>query len=438
MMNEEFLAGMQKMLKDEYPAYLKETEHESRRGFRVNSLKISDDEFFSLTGFPREKSPFADHAYYLNEAGAGSSPAHAAGLFYIQEPSAGSAVTVMKPEPGMRILDLCAAPGSKTTQTAEYMQNRGLLVANEINPKRAQILKQNVERIGAANVLVLNCSPAEIAKRFSGWFDMVLCDAPCSGEGMFRKNSEAQMYWSKEAVLSCAARQRNILESAYECLKKGGVLVYSTCTFSVEENEENMAWFCGQHPDMHIEETGVRFGRKAFDIFEGSSLARRIFPMDGGEGHFICRLRRDGDGQPRELPLLKSERIPDEASAFLKQQLAVQYPYYHCYGSKIYGGTYPFINPGKCRIVRHQVLLGEMKNRRFEPDHAMYQSSFGKMNSIIELDYEEAVGYLHGLTIKKQCRKGYYAVSYGGYPLGFAKSDGQILKNKYPKEYRLR
>ncbi len=438
MMNEVFLAGMRKMLKDEYPAYLKETEKESRRGFRVNTLKISEEEFFSLTGFAREKSPFAEHAYYLNEASAGSTPAYAAGLFYIQEPSAGSAVTIMRPKPGMKILDLCAAPGSKTTQIAEYMQNQGLLVANEINPKRAAVLRQNTERIGAANVLVLNSSPAEIADRFSGYFDMVLCDAPCSGEGMFRKNNDAQMYWSKEAVLSCAARQRSILESAYECLNKGGVLVYSTCTFSMEENEENMQWFCEKYPDMHIEDSGVGFGREAFECFKGSTRARRIFPMDGGEGHFICRLRKDGTGEESRLSLLKGDRIPDEAVHFLKEHLSVQYPYYYCYKGKVYGGTFPFIDPGKCRIVRHQVLLGEMKNGRFEADYAMCQSSFGRMNSIIELSQNEAVSYLHGLTISKQFKKGYYAVSFAGHPLGLVKSDGQILKNKYPREYRLR
>ncbi|MGN1390181.1 MAG: RNA methyltransferase, partial [Bulleidia sp.] len=214
-MKPEFEARMKDLLKDEYQAFEQEMKESPKRGYRINPLKTSAEEFFRLTGYPEDQTPFAQYAYYLPEqSGAGATAAHAAGLMYLQEPSAASAVSVLDPKPGMKVLDLCAAPGSKTTEIAGLMHNQGLLVANEISPGRAKILVENAERWGAENVMVLNADPAEVAESFPEFFDEVLCDAPCSGEGMFRKNPDAEKEWSPEGVLSCAKRQRTILSSA--------------------------------------------------------------------------------------------------------------------------------------------------------------------------------------------------------------------------------
>lgn len=435
-MKPEFEARMKDLLKEEYPAFEQAMKESPRRGYRINPLKTSAEEFFRLTGYPEYPTPFAQYAYYLPEqSGAGATAVHAAGLLYLQEPSAASAVSVLDPKPGMKVLDLCAAPGSKTTEIAGLMHNQGLLAANEINPGRSKILVENVERWGAENVMVLNADPAEVAESFPEYFDAVLCDAPCSGEGMFRKNPDAEKEWSPESVLSCAKRQRTILSSALNCLKPGGRLVYSTCTFSLEENEENVSWLLSEYPFMKLEPIQASFGRPGFELGSGTSMCRRIFPMDGGEGHFIASFRKETDAQASYCSaLLKSEPMPRAAEDFLKQ---ISYPYTYVHHNKVYGGTFPFVSPGTCRLLRHQVLLGEVKKDRFEPDHALFLSSDHPFPVKMELQDSEVRPYLSGMTIP--CTgKGYTAVCWHGHALGFGKADGAILKNRYPKELRLK
>ena len=244
-MNDLFLERMREMLKDEYPAYLEKLNDPARKGLRINTLKITPDDFFACTNYELEKSPFAKNGYYANiKSGVGFTPEHMAGFFYIQEPSASSAVTILDPKPGMKVLDMCAAPGSKSTQISEMLEQEGLLVANEIHPTRSRILLENIERCGSANTIVLNNDPKDISKAFPEFFDMVLCDAPCSGEGMFRKEDQAVEQWSLENVQACALRQSYILEEAYKCLKPGGTMVYSTCTFaSLYKNILICTWF---------------------------------------------------------------------------------------------------------------------------------------------------------------------------------------------------
>ena len=437
MISEEYLKRMQDMLKEEYPAYLASLEQPHQRGFRYNLLKTDEEEIFNLTGFAKRPSPFASNGFLLeDEKAVGAMWQHAAGLIYLQEPSASAAVTVLDPRPGMKILDLCAAPGSKSTEIAERMGNEGLLVCNEIDPKRCQILRENIERYGCANVMVLNEDPRNIARDFAGYFDMVLVDAPCSGEGMFRKHEKAVENWSLENVLACARRQKHILASAYACLKKCGRMVYSTCTFSREENEENMVWFKTEYPDIKIQHVDAAFGRHGFDLGNNTAECLRIFPMEGGDGHFICLLKKEGEEEGTRLPLLESDAIPKEAGQFLKEH-KVSYPYLYVHQDKVYGGTYPFITAGHCHLIRHQVLLGTMKNHRFEPSHAMYLSSFCTPVPSVEITEQQADAYMHGMTINEKAQKGECAVCVRGHCIGYAKSDGTILKNKYPKAQRL-
>lgn len=361
-----------------------------------------------------------------------------AGFFYIQEPSASSAVTILDPKPGMKVLDMCAAPGSKSTQISEMLEQEGLLVANEIHPTRSRILLENIERCGSANTIVLNNDPKDISKAFPEFFDMVLCDAPCSGEGMFRKEDQAVEQWSLENIQACALRQSYILEEAYKCLKPGGTMVYSTCTFAMEENELCMQKFIQEHPDMHLVPIEVDFGRKAFDFGSHTDYARRIFPMDGGEGHFIAKLQKDGESTESTIKLMQSQVLPKEAKEFFETFFVNQYPYYFVKNNKIYGGTQPFYDVGKCHLLRHQVFLGEMEKNRFTPSHALFMSAYTKFRNTINLQEEDVLRYMRGEQLNLPCKKGWYAVCYHGVVIGGAKSDGTALKNKYPKNLRLR
>ena len=430
---EAFLKKMQALLGDAYEAYLACMREEAYRGFRVNTLKIDPADFFARLSFPILPSVFAKNGYYLKDRTAvGTLPYHAAGLFYVQEPSAACAITLLDPKPGMRVLDLCAAPGSKTTQIAECLRHEGLLVANEIHPRRAQILVENVERHGSANVLVLNASPADVAASFPAYFDAVLCDAPCSGEGMFRKQTEAVKEWRAETVSFCAERQKSILEQAYRCLKPGGVLVYSTCTFSKEENEENVFQLLRQHDDLVLEEPEVPFGH----VKDG---CLRIYPMDKGEGHFAARIRkRESRVETVFKPsLLKSDTVDMRAKQAIAAWTKGDYPYYFQYKDSIYGGTHPFISTGKCRLLRHQTLLGKIRNGRFEPGQGLFLSAFAPPSCV--RDYTDAmlVKFMHGETLPAPGCKGYTAIGCDGHALGFGKGDGVLLKNHYPKNLRL-
>lgn len=435
-MDEQFLQRMQQLLGDEYDAWYRLKDEAPRRGMRINTLKTDAASFFALTGLPQEPTPFCDHGYYLHdEKGLGVSPAYLAGLFYIQEPSASAAVTILDVQKGDRVLDLCAAPGSKTTQISESLGQTGFLVANEINPRRAAVLKENVERHGSANVYVLNSDTARVADAFPSYFDRVLCDAPCSGEGMMRKNEEAEKQWSSELVHSCAARQKEILENAYRCLAGGGTLVYSTCTFNKEENEEVIGSFLNHHHDMMIDTPDVSFGRKA--PVESYGDAIRIFPMDGGEGHFICRMKKTA-GEHRTKKIMASDRIAPEAAAFLNETMTNAYPYLYAKGTRLYGGTAPFVDAGRCRILTGQVYLGETKGRRFEPSYAFFMSAYAQFKAPLELSEEEGQAYLHGQQLNREAAKGWHPVCWHHHPLGGVHSDGHALKNKYPKQYRLR
>ena len=439
-MNEEYFARMKEMLKDEYDAYLAVLDEEPQKGFRVNPLKCTEEQLFACMDLVHEKSPYAEHGYYTEaRPGIGYTPAYLSGLFYMQEPSASAAVTVLDPKPGMYVADLCAAPGSKSTQILEMLQNQGLLVSNEINAKRAQALCENIERNGAGNAVVLNADTKDIADAFEGFFDAVLCDAPCSGEGMFRKSDDAVNDWSQANVLKCAALQKEILENAYRCLRPGGIMVYSTCTFSKEENEMNMSWFVKNHPDMKIVRLDASFGRRAYAMEGGTENALRIFPMDGGEGHFICRLTKDGDTVQREHRLLKGIPISQNILQTVNEILAEPYPYMYLKNNRLYGGTVPFYDCGRCHILRYQVYLGELvKNERFEPDHHMAMSTVSSFRIKVDLDDEMLKKYMHGEQLPIATSKGYCLLTWHDFAVGLGKSDGSSIKNKYPKGLRTR
>ena len=435
-MNDAYLARMKSMLGDEYSAYLQSFEEPANRGIRINTLKRTNAPIDGICG---RKSPFAENGWYLDAScNVGQTPEYLCGHIYPQEPSASFAVTAMDLNPGMRVLDLCAAPGSKSTQIAEALDNEGMLVANEIILSRAAILKENMERCGAANVIIVNNTPAEVAKAFPEYFDAVLCDAPCSGEGMFRKDPDAVTHWSPEHVSSCAARQSGILDDAAACVKPGGVLVYSTCTFSVEENEQNVISFLKRHPEFIAEPISAEGGRPGIMKEQGAEYTRRIYPMDGGEGHFVARFRKSGKPAEITLPLMTSAPVPKEVTEFLNENLTEHFPYLYVHNEVVYGGTAPFIVCRGLHLIRHQTMIGTIRRGRFEPSHGLAMSSWTAMKQSVELSEEEYQSYRRGNTIARRGIKGWAAVTVKGMQAGLAKGDGTILKNHYPKAFRMR
>ncbi len=435
-MNSVYLSRMRDLLEDEFQAYCSELEKPAIRGVRINTLKRAN---IPVPGICGCQSPFSENGYYLSEGClVGSSEEYLCGHIYPQEPSASFAVTCMGIEPGMRVLDLCAAPGSKSTQIAELLKGEGLLVSNEINPQRAAVLKENIERHGAPNIIVLNTDPASAAEQFGGWFDAVLCDAPCSGEGMFRKDPQAAAEWSEENVRSCAVRQSHILDSASECVKPGGILLYSTCTFSPEENERNVVSFLKRHPEFSLVPVTAAAGRPGFSEADPAGMMRRVYPMDGGEGHFVAKMRKNSGEAVLKIPELKSRELPEEAASFLKDHLRNPFPYVYVYGEVVYGGTHPFISCGKLHLLRHQTVLGTIKNRRFEPSHALALSAYAGFFPAIDLSEAQFASYRRGETIAYAQEKGWAAVRIRGMNAGLVKSDGRILKNHYPKAFRIR
>lgn len=439
---DQFLQRMKSLLPDEFDEFLQYYNGDNFRGLRVNTLKCSADKLKGLLPLELKPTPFCPEGYYLpsDVESLGNHPLHHAGAFYIQEPSATSAVEMLGAEQGEFILDLCAAPGGKSTQIAAKLGGTGLLWSNEIVKSRANILLSNIERMGISNAVVSNCHPELLCERLAGIFDRVLVDAPCSGEGMFRKNNAAQFEWSVEHVKSCAERQLNILNSARHALKPGGVMVYSTCTFSTEENEGVITRFLSENPDFTLEDPGVDFGRPAL------RYARRIFPMDGGEGHFAARLRKKGELYPTTgFPNSSNntEKLPDSVWEFydtlfenrpfgenltIKDNKIIILP--KNYDSRFNG----------LPILRAGVVLGELVKNRIEPHHSVFAASNpGSCRSLVDLssDSAEIKAFLHGEEIAVPSDlKGYTAVCVSGIPVGFGKASGGRLKNKYPKGLR--
>lgn len=376
-----------------------------------------------------------------------------------------AAVEALAPEPGERILDLCAAPGGKSTQIAGRMQGRGLLVSNEVIGERARILSQNVERMGVAGCVVCSEKPERIAALFPSFFDRVLVDAPCSGEGMFRKEEAVREEWSPEAVQMCAERQALILESAAQTVKPGGVLVYSTCTFSPEENEGTVSAFLRAHEEYTIEETVLedRFspGRADWIPQPAAGLAHtlRLWPhLLRGEGHYIARLRKRGQ-RVETLPVsdagkaaagkgqwqvMGEKKLCKLIEDFLREELGISEAWLARhpgrllrFGDQIYLVPEEMISLTGIKVIRPGLQLVTEKKNRFEPAHALALTLLpGDSDRVYGLPEQEAGAYLRGESIACGEEKGWMALSYEGYGLGFGKASGGQMKNHYPKGLR--
>lgn len=340
-------------------------------------------------------------------------------------------VALLDPQPGERICDLCAAPGGKSTQIAGRLKGEGFLLCNEINPKRAKILSRNIERLGIANALVTNEHPAVLEKRFPGFFDRVLIDAPCSGEGMFRKEEAAVTDWSQETVEMCAARQREILHSGAQLVRPGGRLVYSTCTFAPEENEQTVAAFLDSHPDFYPEEVSALW------FAPGENGSFRLWPhLLRGEGHFAAVLRRRGNEETPEVAV-KPEKLPKEWLAFAKE-LGIDLPEGKpiMFGQSLYWAPSDLPDINRLKVMRPGLELGEIKKDRFEPAHALalWLSECRNMLSL-GVDSPQLAAYMHGDVVPCDHR-GWCLVCADRYSIGWGKGDGNVLKNHYPKGLR--
>ena len=439
---ESFKEEMKTILKNDYPLYEKCFGEDAFRGISVNRLKTTPEKLIGLLPFEVSKSPFYRDGYYISctEQGIGKHPLHHAGAFYVQEPSASSAVSLLDVQEGERVLDLCAAPGGKSAQIASCLGGSGLIWSNEVVKSRAQILLSNFERMGIANGVVSSLYPEVLCKRLGGYFDKLLVDAPCSGEGMFRKNPDAVSEWSREHVLSCAERQLSILDSASSALKSGGVLVYSTCTFSYEENEGVILRFLEKHPEFEMCEINEPFGRKT-----ELPCAVRITPIENGEGHFAAKLRKiysdnDGGFSCRRTENIKKDSIYISAERELEEIFRdVSGADISIKGDKVY--LLPDMLPdiSGINVIRAGVLAGEFKKGRFEPAHSLF-TAFRPyaFRRVLELDINDrrTEEYLHGMETECDGENGYTAVSFCGMVTGFGKCSGGRLKNKYPKGLR--
>ena len=449
---EKFKSRIEKQLGSEAPSFFQSFYEEPHRALRINPLKCDDPasllDYLGLD--PAKQVPWEPNGYeYEEELAPGKHPLHAAGAYYIQEPSAMLPVSMLRPAKEDRVLDLCASPGGKTTQLAAYMENRGLLIANEIHPARARILSENVERMGLKNCIVLNEKPEALAKRFPGFFTKILVDAPCSGEGMFRRNYTAIEEWEKgDRNGECQERQKLVLKYSAQMLQEGGILCYSTCTFAEEENEIVVKDFLEQHHDFH-------FGN-----------IRRIWPhRDPGEGHFSCLLYRDktnfeGQNLSSNLPKLNHNISDFSKSDRSLQKFSKSNPILTRFFEDLfsdpnllparfitYGDTFYLLPEGApkldgLRALRPGLCLGTIKkgssNSTFLPSHALALSlSPEQVNRSLSLSLEEARRYLHGEALPTQGSPGWTLVHLNGYSLGFGKVSNGMLKNHYPKGLRI-
>lgn len=471
---EPYVQRMKQQLGADFASFLDSYEQPRTYGLRLNTSKLHEHperldalrEQFHLTPIP-----WCDNGYYYDEhTRPGLHPYHAAGLYYIQEPSAMTAVELLAPQPGSIVLDLAAAPGGKSTQIADHLQGQGCLIANEIHPSRARILSENIERLGIANAIVTNETPARLATRFPAFFDHIMLDAPCSGEGMFRKEPETITQWSEQQVAVCAQRQLDILQEAVKMLKPGGTLGYSTCTFNLEENEHVVAQFVEQFPEMSVQRM------------------ERFWPhKQRGEGHFVAILRKQDSGghlhaapsrslhtqmdghlqgrgaltaKPNRRQAInrtagkKSRHNADNRMHAARRWFEAFAEQYLCgfelSGELILFGEQLYMLPSSAHAITSDMLqgiktlrpglhLGSVRKDRFEPSHALalyLQPHHVKHVHNLSADSDELAAYLRGETLLCEHHNGWTLVTVDGYSLGWGKASHHILKNHYPKGLR--
>ncbi len=474
--DERFFTRIKNLLGDRYHGFEESLCAPCERAFRIQRSRAGKVSVLEIPGLgdladTTSRIPWEENAFYFGDGSfPGRHPYHEAGLYYIQEPSAMAPVYYLDPRPGERVLDLCAAPGGKSAQIADRMGGEGILVSNEYDASRSKILSSNIERLGVSNCVVVNADPGRLAENFAGYFDRILVDAPCSGEGMMRKNPEAALQWSTELVTKCAERQRAILEQAVKMLAPGGRLVYSTCTFAPEEDEDNVRWLLETHRELvpfkitPPKESGALCGL-CDDEWNGACI--RMFPhLSRGEGHFAAVLVKQAQ-MPDEKESVRFKKDPEAHSRRDDKIISAFCGFMGSAGAKEFCDKLlerGVVVPDKdslslipadtsyrrrlagIHVVREGIRLGSAKEDRngvrFEPDHALsHMISPADMEEHVCLspDSKEAVSFIKGESLRDlSCMegKGYRLVCAGGYSLGWGKLASGVLKNHYPKGIR--
>jgi NOL1/NOP2/sun family putative RNA methylase len=479
----EFKDKMKNLLGEvEYNELIDALNGDRQYGLRVNTLKASIADFTEVSPFRLEPVPWTSDGFYISgEDAPGRHPFYHAGVYYIQEPSAMLPGQILGAMPGEKVLDLCAAPGGKTVQIAAAMKGKGLLVSNDINADRVKALVKNIELCGVRNAVVLNESPEKLVRNFEGYFDRILIDAPCSGEGMFRKDEAAARSWESFKCERCTQLQEPILQNAHRMLKPGGTLVYSTCTFSPEEDERMIAGFMQQHREYELVEipkvAGIEGGRPEWaggDVPFGR--AARLWPHRmRGEGHFVAKLvkkaARSGAGAGKEAGTAERvtagcdveivtrpeaasrstadrgseavesyDKLPESFHSFVKDNLNdIPEGVYLLRGHNLY--LLPEAPPrlDGLKAAKFGWFLGTFEDRRFEPSHSMVtalEKEAIKRTVDLDASSREVWSYLKGETVMLEGEKGLTAVCVNGWTLGWAKQTGDMLKNLYPKGWR--
>ncbi len=444
----EYEKRMRSLLGEDFEKYKAELQKDAVKGFRVNTEKITVEEFEKINILGFEKIPYLHNGYYLDYEKVGNHPFHHAGMIYVQEPAAMAPAECVEIKEDWKILDMCAAPGGKSTQLKNKLGENGVLVSNEIIPSRCKILTGNIERLGLSNTVTTCMDTEKLSKTFPKTFDLIMVDAPCSGEGMFRKEAAAISEWSEENVTMCATRQADILENAVKCLKDGGYIIYSTCTFSLEENEITVDLFLQKHPEFNMvrvcekiekaTEGGITFdGCKTADIH----YARRFYPHKSkGEGQFMAVLKNTSEPIPQYNSYIKPQTSNKTVIEFLNDTLT-QYNYENV---RMYNGNPVYFTPDFevkdgvafcCGIT-----IGEIKKNYILPHHQFFMGMGKYFKRKIELsaDSEEIKKYLHGEEIKTNLENGWAVVTVNGCAIGGAKVVSGIAKNHYPKGLRIK
>ncbi len=416
--------------KKEFEDFKKSLNEEPVLGLRINTLKISVEDFLKISPFKLEPIPWAENGfYYSKEERPGKHPYYYAGLYYLQEPSAMLPAETLKPDKKSVVLDLCAAPGGKSTQLAEMMENQGILFVNDISPKRTMALISNIIRMGVTNTVVCNSKPETISKELADFFTHILIDAPCSGEGMFRRDPSSIEDLSLYSIEECQGVQKDIIESAFKMLKNGGLMTFSTCTFNKLENEENITWLC------------ENFSAQMID-------SKRIWPhKEKGEGQFAALIKKESEEKKKKTGLLNKKTYSNNYfTDFIKDTITEEYRDYFDLSriieikERLYLLPDVYPNLKKINVLRPGLLLGELKKNRFEPSPdlalALPLKAFKKKLNFSNLD-QEVLSYLKGETIIMDFpEKGWSIFAVDGFPLGWFKKDGNFLKNYYPKNMR--
>jgi len=446
----DFENRMKNLLGDEFETYKGSLEEDPVRSFRVNTDKISLEDFNKINIFNTQKISYSPTGFYFDYEKIGNHPYHHAGMIYVQEPGAMAPAECMELEDDWVVLDMCSAPGGKSSQIRNKLGENGILVSNEIIPSRCKILTSNVERLGLKNTITTCMDSGRLARLYPETFDFIMVDAPCSGEGMFRKEQIAVDEWSKENVEKCASRQMEILENASKCLKNGGYIVYATCTFSLEENEMLIDAFLNSHPEYELLRVNEEVEKNTSDgiFFDGCKCenihyTRRVYPhKNKGEGQFMALLHNTNPERQTEVKKSKNsnQKIDKTVYDFLDSVLIT----YNKDCVKMNNDTPIYFNGDfdttKATVYMKGVTIGEIKKNYIQPHHQFFMAMGESFKRKIELavDSDELKKYLHGEEFSTTCENGWAVVTVNGCSLGGVKVVDGRAKNHYPKGLRLK